>query len=99
MRIIYIYGSLLRSIESFTISPKSQTLHAGVIIPVSQMEEREAQRDEWIRPRALMGANLGLEYTHTTLLPEHPLPLHGAFTNLSLGEDETSFEKVPADSA
>lgn len=72
MRMIYIYGSLLRSIESFTVSPKSQTLHTGVIIPVSQLRERGAQRDEWIRSMALMGANLALEHTDPTLLPEHP---------------------------
>lgn len=46
-----------------------------------------------------MGVNLSLEYTDPTLLPEYPWPLCSAFANLSLEEDDTSFEKGPIDSA
>ena len=94
MRMIYIYGYLLRSVESFTISP--QVLKPFILI--SQMGEREAQGDGRIGPRALNEDKSGPR-THTL---HSCLSIHGhflaAFIDLSLEEEDTPFEKVPGES-
>lgn len=96
---IFIYGPVLRSVEFFTISPRvfKPSFHALVIIPISQMRQREAQRKERLKP--VNGGKSGPR-THRPYTPAWAsMDSSCAFPNLSLEEEEISCEKVPGKSA
>lgn len=96
MRMIYIFGSPLRSIGPSPSLPKSSDLAFRGYNPYFTDRRIKSPGDERVRPRASDVETPGGRTRRR--LPEHPWPLRGVFTNLSLQEEDTSLEKVPGES-
>lgn len=93
---IYILGSSLRSTDPSPSLPTSCDLAVRGYKPYFTDGRIKLPRDERVRPRASDVGTPGLR-THR-LLPEHPWPLCGVFTNLSLQEEDISLDKVLGES-